>query len=116
MKSCPDDSRCTSRTRFLHRAALVVCSLVMVGAAAGSPPAALARDEPPNQKDCAACDELRIDGGGDRVHIRGDRRQRAHAPLLAQTNYCSAELGTGYFPEEDEHIAAYLNKRRYRFE
>jgi hypothetical protein len=121
MNFCPDDSRCASRTRLLHRVALAVCALVMAGAAAGSPPATLARGEPkigepPGEKDCAACYVWRIDGGADRIHMRSERRKRAAAALEAQTSYCSAELGTGYFPEEEEHLAAYLNKRHYRFE
>jgi hypothetical protein len=41
---------------------------------------------------------------------------RTPAQLLAQVSYCNAELSTGYFPEEEEHIAAYLNKQYYRFE
>jgi len=41
---------------------------------------------------------------------------RTAAQLLTQVSYCNAELGTGYFPDEEEHIAAYLNKQYYRFE
>src|SRR5439155_1323642 len=37
-------------------------------------------------------------------------------PLHSAAGYCNAALGTNYFPEEEQHIAAYLNKRYYRFE
>jgi hypothetical protein len=36
--------------------------------------------------------------------------------LLAQVRYCNAQLGSGYFPDEEAHVAAYLNKQYYHFE
>jgi hypothetical protein len=121
MKFHPEDSRGASYMRFFLRMALAGFALTMACAAVASPPAPFARGEPQigepvNEKDCVACYVRRIDGDADRAHMRSERRSRAPAELLAQTGYCSAELGSGYFPEEEEHIAAYLNKRRYRFE
>ena len=72
--------------------------------------------EPVNERDCIACYVRRVDGDADRAYMRSERRSRGAGELLAQTSYCSAELGSGYFTDEEEHIAAYLNKRRYRFE
>ena len=60
--------------------------------------------------------EVSLAGDADRIYARGERRARSPAQLLAQVSYCNAELRTGYFREEEEHIAAYLNKRYYRFE
>ena len=41
---------------------------------------------------------------------------RGDAKLDAQIATCNTELATGYFPEEEAHIAAYLNLRYYKFE
>jgi hypothetical protein len=121
MKIRPEDSRGASSMRFSRCMALAGFALTMAGAAVASPPAPFVRGEPRvgepvNEKDCIACYVRRVDGDADRGHMRSERRSRAPSELLAQTSYCSAELGSGYFPEEEEHIAAYLNKRRYRFE
>jgi hypothetical protein len=34
---------------------------------------------------------------------------------MAQVQLCNAELNTGLFPDEEEHVAAYLNARYYGF-
>lgn len=66
-------------------------------------------------KDCVACHARRFDGNADRIYTRDDRRVTTPAQLLAQISYCNTQLGTNYFPDEEEHIAAYLNKQYYRF-
>ena len=48
------------------------------------------------------------------VPAHGPEGQDA-AQLLAQVQGCNANLGKGYFPEEEEHIAAYLNLEFYKF-
>jgi hypothetical protein len=40
---------------------------------------------------------------------------RTPAQLQAQVAYCNTQLATGYFPDEEEHVAAWLNQRYYRF-
>ena len=100
----------------------LACTMLCASAGAlATPPAPFARGDPGlgkplNDKDCVACHARRFDGNADRIYGRSDRRVRTPSQLLAQVSYCNAELGTAYFPEEEEHIAAYLNKQYYRFE
>jgi hypothetical protein len=72
--------------------------------------------KPLNQRPCVHCQTWRFDGVVDRIYFRRARLVRVRPVLVAQANYCNAELDTAYFPDEEEHIAAYLNKRYYRFE
>jgi hypothetical protein len=65
-------------------------------------------------KDCHACHVRRF-GDKDRIYTRADRRVKSPAQLGAQIAVCNTELGAGYFPEDEEHIAAYLNLRYYKF-
>ena len=51
----------------------------------------------------------------DRMYTRADHRVKTPAKLLAQVQACNTNLGKGYFPEEEEHIAAYLNLEFYKF-
>ena len=67
------------------------------------------------KRDCIACHERRFDGDASRIYLRADRKVRTPAQLVAQISYCNTELGAGYFPDEEEHIAAYLNQQYYHF-
>ncbi|HVN34048.1 MAG TPA: cytochrome c [Casimicrobiaceae bacterium] len=66
-------------------------------------------------RDCVGCHAQRYAGDADQIYRRADRRVRTPAQLLAQVQACNVELGKGYFPEEEEHIAAYLNLEFYKF-
>lgn len=72
--------------------------------------------EPIASRDCNACHARRFEGDADRIYLRPDRKVRSAAQLMAQIRYCNTELGAGYFPDEEEHIAAYLNNRYYHFQ
>jgi mono/diheme cytochrome c family protein len=66
-------------------------------------------------KDCVGCHAQRFGGDPDRMYLRPDRRVKTPAQLLAQVQACNTNLGKGYFPEEEEHIAMYLNLEFYKF-
>jgi hypothetical protein len=106
--------------RYLH--ALLAFAL---GAAAG---AALAQGQPAPfsagktavgkamvERDCVGCHAQRFAGDPDEMYKRADRRVKTPGQLLAQVQACNVNLGKGYFPEEEEHIAAYLNLEFYKF-
>ena len=107
--------------RPLLHCALACLSLLMSAVALATPPSGLAHgdlqlDNPLSDKDCVACHARRLDGGADRLYVKVQRRAHNRAQLFEQPGYCSAEPGSGYFPEEEEHIAAFLNKQYFRFE
>ena len=68
-----------------------------------------------HEKDCVACHVRRLGGDGTAMYTRGDRKVTTPEKLKAQVALCNSELGTGYFPEEEEHVAAYLNLQYYKF-
>ena len=65
-------------------------------------------------KDCVACHERRF-GDAATIYSRADRRVRTPEQLMEQIRVCNGQLGVNYFPEEEEHVAAYLNAQYYRF-
>ena len=67
-------------------------------------------------RDCVACHARRFDGDADHMYVRPDRKVRSPRQLMTQIRYCNIELGSGYFPDEEEHLAAYLNQRYYHFQ
>jgi hypothetical protein len=68
-----------------------------------------------NEKDCVGCHARRFDGDGAKMYLRSDRKVQTPAQLMAQIGMCNSQLGTNYFPEEEEHVAAYLNLQYYKF-
>ena len=65
-------------------------------------------------KDCVVCHTRRF-GDAATIYTRADRKVRTAAQLLAQVQFCNVDLKAGYFPEEEEHVAAYLNLQYYKF-
>jgi mono/diheme cytochrome c family protein len=68
-----------------------------------------------HEKDCVSCHVRRVGGDGTTMYTRAERKVTTPARLRAQVALCNSELGTGYFPEEEEHVAAYLNLQYYKF-
>lgn len=78
-------------------------------------PASSADGKSFKDKDCIDCKGQPNGGDSARIYFRGERHPHPSDAMLAQVSYCSPEIGASYFPEEEEHIAAYLNKQYYRF-
>ena len=102
----------------------VLVVAVVPGALAASvwaaPPAPFAHGDaslgrPMVERDCVACHTRQFDGDADRIYLRPDRRVHTPQQLLAQVSFCNAQLKTQYFPDEEEHVAAYLIDRYYHF-
>jgi mono/diheme cytochrome c family protein len=68
-----------------------------------------------HDKDCVGCHVRRMGGDGTTIYTRADRRVTSPAKLDAQIAACNSQLAAGYFPEEEAHIAAYLNLHYYKF-
>jgi cytochrome c553 len=66
------------------------------------------------EKDCVACHVRRF-GNATTIYTRADRKVKTPEQLLAQVQFCNIDLKAGYFPEEEEHVAAYLNLTYYKF-
>jgi len=66
------------------------------------------------ERDCVSCHAASFGDAG-AIYTRKDRRVRTPAQLLAQVQQCNAQLGKGYFPDEEESVAAYLDRDFYHF-
>jgi cytochrome c553 len=106
--------------RFAAGMAVLVLALAAPGAFAQKPPPPFAAGDAKAGKalvdrDCVGCHAQQFKGEPDRMYTRADRRVKTPQKLLAQVQACNTNLGKGYFPEEEEHIAAYLNLQFYKF-
>ena len=64
---------------------------------------------------CNACHVSLMGGDGYRLFTRPERKVRSAEALLKQVKFCSGQVGAQWFPDEEEHVAAYLNQQYYKF-
>src|SRR4249920_2204123 len=67
------------------------------------------------EKKCELCHNNVTMGDAKAVYLRKDRKVTSLAKLKAQVAACNTQLNLGLFPEEEEHIAAYLDREYYKF-
>ncbi len=101
-------------------APLLALAVAWPAVAAGPQPAPFAAGDPQAGKalveaSCVDCHARHFGGRAEQMYLRPDHKVRTPEQLLAQVRVCNAQLGTKYFPEEEEHIAAYLNQQYYKF-
>ena len=66
---------------------------------------------------CVECHTQRFGGeDGTAIYTRADRRVTNLAELAQQLTRCTTMLKLDLFPEDEENIAAYLNKHYYKFQ
>ena len=104
----------------IHAAAAIALAMLVPGAAAQTSPVPFKAGNSDAgkalvEKDCVSCHAARYPDDPGKIYTRADHRVKSPAQLLTQVQACNANLGKGYFPDEEEHIAAYLNLQFYKF-
>ena len=66
-------------------------------------------------KHCVACHVSMFGGDGSAMYTRPDRKVKSSQKLLGQVRACNTNVGANWFPEEEIHVAAYLNQAYYKF-
>ena len=84
------------------------------------PAAALAADPAEGkklvkEKQCELCHHNKTMGDASAIYLRKDRKVTSMDRLKAQVAACNSQLGLQLFPDEEEHIVAYLNETYYKF-
>lgn len=64
---------------------------------------------------CETCHHNKTLGDAKAIYLRKDRRVTSMPKLKSQVSLCSSQLNLQLFPEDEEHIVAYLNETYYRF-
>jgi mono/diheme cytochrome c family protein len=68
-----------------------------------------------HDKDCVGCHAKMFGGDGSKIYTRADHKVKNKQQLAARISACNANVGTGWFPEDEAHVAAYLNQQYYKF-
>jgi len=64
---------------------------------------------------CETCHHNKTMGDAKAIYLRKDRKVNSLAQLKARVALCNSELGLKLFPDDEEHIAAYLDEAYYKF-
>ena len=64
---------------------------------------------------CETCHHNKTMGDAKAIYLRKDRKVGSLAQLKARVALCNSELDLKLFPEDEEHIVAYLDQAYYKF-
>jgi cytochrome c peroxidase len=67
------------------------------------------------EKKCEICHNNKTLGDAKAVYLRKDRKVTSLPKLKAQVALCNSQLNLGLFPEDEEHIVAFLDQTYYKF-
>jgi hypothetical protein len=67
------------------------------------------------ERRCETCHQNKTLGDAKAIYLRKDRKVTSLEKLKAQVAACNSDLGLQLFPDEEEHIVAYLNDTYYKF-
>lgn len=67
------------------------------------------------EKKCEICHNNKTLGDAKAVYLRKDRKVTSIEKLKAQVAMCNSQLNLGLFPEDEEHIVAFLDETYYKF-
>jgi cytochrome c peroxidase len=68
-----------------------------------------------DQHKCNSCHASMLGGDGSAMFTRAEHKVKTPAALKTQIMNCSTNLGLMLFEDDEENIAAYLNKNYYKF-
>jgi len=90
---------------------LLSACLSLTAAAAADPKLGQALHD----KQCIGCHAQRFGGDGAKIYTRAERKVGSLSALRQRVAYCSMQTNTGWFPEDEDNVAAWLNQQYYKF-
>ena len=69
-----------------------------------------------HQKACAGCHIRMYGGDGSKMYTRDGRMLSNKLELLQRVSACNAQVNSGWFPEEEGAVSAWLNQHYYHFD
>ncbi|WP_412480740.1 cytochrome c [Azonexus sp. IMCC34839] len=68
-----------------------------------------------HEKACVACHVRLYGGDGSKMYTRDGRLLMTQLDILQRVAACNSQTNTGWFPEEEAEVSAYLNQQYYHF-
>lgn len=71
--------------------------------------------KPLHDKACTSCHTRMYGGDGSKIYTRDGRMLSNKLELVQRVASCNATVSAGWFPEEENNVAAWLNQQYYHF-
>mgnify|MGYP000691600250 FL=1 len=71
--------------------------------------------KPLHDKACVSCHVRMYGGDGSKMYTRDGRLLSTKLDVLQRVASCNAMVSSGWFPEEEASVAAWLNQQYYHF-
>jgi hypothetical protein len=68
-----------------------------------------------HEKACVSCHVRMYGGDGSKMYTRDGRMLSTKLDVLQRVAACNAQMSSGWFPEEEGAVAAWLNDTYYHF-
>ena len=94
---------------------LVALALLAYPLVASAAPDAAEGRKLVEEKKCENCHHNKTLGDAKAIYLRKDRKVTSREKLKAQVAVCNSELNLQLFPDDEEHIAAFLDRTYYKF-
>jgi hypothetical protein len=94
---------------------LAALLLPLIATSAAAAPDAAEGKKLVDEKRCETCHHNKTMGDAKAVYLRRDRKVTSREKLKAQVALCNTELNLQLFPEDEDHIVAFLNETYYKF-
>lgn len=69
-----------------------------------------------HDKACTSCHIRMYGSDGSKMYTRDGRALSDKLELLQRVAACNSQVNSGWFPEDESNVAAWLNRHYYRFE
>ena len=71
--------------------------------------------KPMHDKACTSCHIRMYGGDGSKMYTREGRVLSDKLELMQRVAACNSQVNSGWFPEDEGNVAAWLNKHYYHF-
>lgn len=91
--------------------AVLMLTLPLTATAAGDPKVG----QKLHDQRCNSCHIQRYGNDGTEMYSRSNRIIKSLSALRQRVAMCASQTNAKWFPDEEEHVTAYLNQRFYQF-
>lgn len=102
------------KTPFIAAAALLASTLALALPPGKANDARAAREL--HERACTACHARMYGGDGSKMYTRDGRQLSNRLEIVQRVASCNATMNSGWFPDDEENVAGWLNDTYYRFD
>ncbi len=89
------------------------CTLGIVSVAHSAPDTA--KGQQLHDRQCVECHKGAVGSDPSKIYTRPNHIVKSRSALSQRVTFCATQINAGWFPEDEENVATYLNDKYYKF-